>query len=86
MEWVRQGADAFRVEAVFFTPWGEEVESLKEQEIPREDEELILVRRYSTSGKSRALINGCQVPLAVLRQLGLLSTDMHDSDMHRNRY
>ena len=84
LEWVRQGADAFRVEAVFSHPWGEEVESLlKEQEIPREDEELILVRRYSTSGKSRALINGCQVPLAVLRQLGLLLADMHGQ--HENQ-
>ena len=84
LEWVRQGADAFRVEAVFSHPWGEEVESLlKEQEIPREDEELILVRRYSTSGKSRALINGCQVPLAVLRKLGLLLADMHGQ--HENQ-
>ena len=78
LEWVRQGAEAFRVEAVFSQPWGEEVESLlKKQEIPHDEEELILVRRYSTSGKSRSLINGCQVPLAVLRQLGLLLADMH---------
>ena len=84
LEWVRQGAEAFRVEAVFSQPWGEEVESLlKEQEIPHDEEELILVRRYSTSGKSRSLINGCQVPLAVLRQLGLLLADMHGQ--HENQ-
>ena len=84
LEWVRQGAEAFRVEAVFSQPWGDEVEVLlKEQEIPHDEEELILVRRYSTSGKSRALINGCQVPLAVLRQLGLLLADMHGQ--HENQ-
>ena len=39
LEWVRQGAEAFRVEAVFSQPWGEEVESLlKEQEIPHDEE------------------------------------------------
>ena len=84
LEWVRQGAEAFRVEAVFSHPWGDDVESLlKEQEIPHDEEELILVRRYSTSGKSRSLINGCQVPLAVLRQLGLLLADMHGQ--HENQ-
>lgn len=83
-EWVRQGAEAFRVEAVFAGPFAAAVEAmLQEQGLCPEEEELILVRRYTSAGKSRALINGCQVPLGILRQLGAQLVDMHGQ--HENQ-
>ena len=76
---VRSGCDWLRVEAVFSLE--EESlglhELLTQQAIDDSDKELIITRQLTRAGRSTALVNGCHVTLAILRQIGAYLVDIH---------
>lgn len=76
---VRSGCDWLRVEAVFSLE-DESLglhELLTQQAIDDSDKELIITRQLTRTGRSTALVNGCHVTLAVLRQIGAYLVDIH---------
>lgn len=82
-DYVRSGTDGLWVQAVFDVSGQQDIKNiLTEQGIEAEDE-LFLKRQVSAAGKSRALVNGVQVPLAVLKQLGARLVDIHGQ--HENQ-
>jgi DNA repair protein RecN (Recombination protein N) len=81
---IRRDCDYFRVEAVFDISGSQALVSLlDEQGIPCEEDSLIISRRLTRSGKNTVTVNGCQIPLIVLRQIGELLIDMHGQ--HENQ-
>ncbi|WP_333685676.1 DNA repair protein RecN [Mitsuokella jalaludinii] len=76
---VRSGCDWLRVEAVFSLE-DESLglhELLTQQAIDDSDKELIITRQLTRAGRSTALVNGCHVTLAILRQIGAYLIDIH---------
>ena len=76
---VRSGCDWLRVEAVFSLE-DESLglhELLTQQAIDDSDKELIITRQLTGAGRSTALVNGCHVTLAILRQIGAYLVDIH---------
>ena len=76
---VRSGCDWLRVEAVFSLE-DESLglhELLTQQAIDDSDKELIITRQLTRAGRSTALVNGCHVTLAILRQIGADLVDIH---------
>src|ERR1700722_18983526 len=75
---IRTGADELRVSGRFELSRPEQCEAAREilqSEI--EDNELILTRRLSRSGRSSALINDLPVAVATLRRIGEMLVDVH---------
>lgn len=82
-DFVRSGTDGFWVQAVFDVTKDKRIENiLNEQEIDFDDE-LFLKRTVSDAGKSKSFINGVQVPLQILREIGNLLVDIHGQ--HENQ-
>ena len=76
---VRSGCDWLRVEAVFSLE-DESLglhELLTQQAVDDADKELIITRQLTRAGRSTALVNGCHVTLAILRQIGAYLVDIH---------
>lgn len=76
---VRSGCDWLRVEAVFSLE-DESLglhELLTQQAIDDSDKELIITRQLTRAGRSTALVNGCHVTLAILRQIGAYLVNIH---------
>ena len=83
VDYVRSGTEGLWVQAVFDIADQEDIKNiLREQGIEPEDD-LFLKRQISATGKSRALINGVQVPLNVLKQIGTALVDIHGQ--HENQ-
>lgn len=84
-EFVRHGADGLWVQAVFDIADNAAAKALlAEQGIePTEEDELFLKRQINAAGKGRAFVNGQQVPLSVLKQLGAVLVDIHGQ--HENQ-
>lgn len=84
-EFVRHGAEGLWVQAIFAIGDNEAVKQLLEEQgiEPTEEGELFLKRQINAAGKGRAFVNGQQVPLAVLKQLGSLLVDIHGQ--HENQ-
>jgi DNA repair protein RecN (Recombination protein N) len=82
-DYVRTGADSFWVQAVFDIS---SVPSLKvyleEQGIEAEDD-LFLKRQVTAAGKSKATVNGVQVPLSTIKEISTLLVDIHGQ--HENQ-
>ena len=83
VDYVRSGTEGLWVQAVFEITNQEDIKNiLREQGLEAEDD-LFLKRQISAAGKSRALVNGVQVPLAVLKQIGTALVDIHGQ--HENQ-
>ena len=83
VDYVRSGTEGLWVQAVFDITNQEDIKNiLREQGLEAEDD-LFLKRQISAAGKSRALVNGVQVPLAVLKQIGTDLVDIHGQ--HENQ-
>ena len=83
VDYVRSGTEGLWVQAVFDITNQEDIKNiLREQGLEAEDD-LFLKRQISAAGKSRALVNGVQVPLAVLKQIGTVLVDIHGQ--HENQ-
>lgn len=82
-DYVRSGTDGLWVQAVFDISGQKAIkELLKEQGLEAEDD-LFLKRQINSAGKSKAFVNGVQVPLTFLRQLGARLVDIHGQ--HENQ-
>ncbi len=79
VEQIRQGSDACLVQAVF--DLGGEPGLRQDIELLTgsilEDGQLLLLRRHARTGRGHAFVNGVQVPLAVLRQVGEKLVEIH---------
>ncbi|MDR2688565.1 MAG: DNA repair protein RecN [Azoarcus sp.] len=80
---VRTGESKAEVTAAFDPPPGGVVESwLAEQELPTDEDTLILRRVVDANGRGRAWINGTPVTLAQLRAVGEWLADIHGQHAH----
>lgn len=82
-DYVRSRTDGLWVQAVFDISGQQVIKNiLVEQGIEAEDD-LFLKRQVNSAGKSKAFVNGVQVPLSFLRQLGSRLVDIHGQ--HENQ-
>lgn len=82
-DYIRSGEGSFWVQAVFDISRLPKVKAmLAEQDIDADDD-LFLKRQLTASGKSKATINGVQVPLNTLRQIAGCLVDIHGQ--HENQ-
>ena len=82
-DYVRSGTDGLWVQAVFDVSGQQEIKALLAEHGLEPEEDLFLKRKISAAGKSRAYINGVQVPLAVLKAIGARLVDIHGQ--HENQ-
>ncbi|HET8807783.1 MAG TPA: DNA repair protein RecN [Methylophaga sp.] len=81
---VRHGAERAEIEAVFDLSDNQALLTwLKEQELD-DDDQCQLRRTISRDGRSKGYINGRQVPLNQLKQIGELSLDIHGQHAHQS--
>lgn len=83
VDYVRSGTDGLWVQAVFDIAGQEDIKNILRQQGLEAEDDLFLKRQISVAGKSRALINGVQVPLTVLKQIGTKLVDIHGQ--HENQ-
>ena len=72
---VRTGEDQGVVEAVWHSAEGSRF--ALEHGLPCEDDEIVIRREISSSGRGRATVNGALVPVALLRDLGAHLAAVH---------
>ncbi len=81
---VRHGAERAEIEAAFDLSDNQALLTwLKEQELD-DDDQCQLRRTISRDGRSKGYINGRQVPLNQLKQIGELSLDIHGQHAHQS--
>lgn len=84
VEYIRNGMDWFRVEAVFDISNRMDIKTfLIENGIVDNEEVLIISRKVSKNAKNTIMINDCQVTLMLLKQFGELLIDVHGQ--HENQ-
>jgi DNA repair protein RecN (Recombination protein N) len=77
-ELIRTGADELRVTGRFELTRPEQREAAAELlQSPVEEDDLILTRRLSRSGRSSALVNDVPVAVATLKRIGEMLVDVH---------
>ena len=77
-QYIRNGCEDLKVEAVFLIEATDKVRNiLSELEIENEDEELIITRKISRSGKNSIIVNGSHVTLTSLKKIGNALIDIH---------
>ncbi|MCD7735978.1 MAG: DNA repair protein RecN [Lachnospiraceae bacterium] len=82
-DYVPEDADYALVELIFTSENPHVYELLKEQELPYEDGEIILTRRYK-GGRSTSKINGETVPVSFVRELASELIDIHGQHEHQS--
>lgn len=82
-DYVRTGADSFWVQAVFDISGQEQLRVFLEEQGIDFDDDLFLKRQVTSAGKSKATVNGVQVPLNVLKTISTLLVDIHGQ--HENQ-
>lgn len=82
-DYVRSGTDGLWVQAVFDISGRKDIKALLVEHGIDAEDDLFLKRQLSATGKSRAFINGVQVPLNIVRQLSSVLVDIHGQ--HENQ-
>lgn len=82
-DYVRSGTDGLWVQAVFDISGQQAIKELLAEQGLESEDDLFLKRQISSAGKSKAFVNGVQVPLTFLRQLGARLVDIHGQ--HENQ-
>jgi DNA repair protein RecN (Recombination protein N) len=83
-EAIRSGEDSASVEAVFDISQIKNIrEILNKSGIETEDDEIIIRRQISRSGKNRSYINGNTVNLSSLKDIGNMLVDVHGQHEHQ---
>lgn len=83
VDYLRKGTDSYWIQAVFDIADNDCVKNVLLEHGIDADDELFLKRQVNAFGKGRAFINGVQVPVAVLKQVGTLLVDIHGQ--HENQ-
>lgn len=82
---VRKGADSAMIELVFEVPEEEKQQVLRDQEIPIEEDGLLIVsRRISAEGRSSCKLNGVTVTQAMVRKATDILIDIHGQHEHQS--
>ncbi len=82
---VRTGEDAAEAEALIDGPFSRQMLALLEESgAPADDDGMVLRREISSSGKSKAVLNGRLAPASQLKQLGDLLVDVHGQHQHQS--
>ena len=83
-ESIRSGEDSASVEAVYDISRVKNIkEKLSESGIETENNELIIRRQISRSGKNRSYINNSAVNLSLLKDIGDMLVDIHGQHEHQ---
>lgn len=83
-ESIRSGEDSAAVEAVFDISQIKKIrEILAKSGIETEDNEIIIKRQISRSGKNRSYINGNAINLSSLKDIGNMLVDVHGQHEHQ---
>ena len=82
-DYVRTGADSFWVQAVFDISGQEQLQAFLEEQGIEVEDDLFLKRQVTSAGKSKATVNGVQVPLNVLKAISTMLVDIHGQ--HENQ-
>ena len=82
-DYVRTGADSFWVQAVFDISGQKELQAFLEEQGIEVEDDLFLKRQVTSAGKSKATVNGVQVPLNVLKTISTMLVDIHGQ--HENQ-
>jgi len=83
-ESIRSGEDSASVEAVFDISQIKKIrEILAKSGIETEDNEIIIKRQISRSGKNRSYINGNAINLSSLKDIGNMLVDIHGQHEHQ---
>ena len=80
---VRKGKDKAQIVATFILGKNETVKTLLENLDLENEGECILRRVISSDGKSRSYVNGSNVPLSTLKDIGSYLIDMHGQNEHQ---
>lgn len=83
-DYLRSGCDSFWVQAIFDISKIKAVQKLLEdQGIEAEEDLLFIKRQVNAAGKSRAYLNGVQIPVSLLKKVAALLVDIHGQ--HENQ-
>lgn len=82
-DYVRSGTEELWVQAVFDISNLQNIKDFLQEQGIEVEENLFLKRLVSSAGKSKAFINGIQVPLVILKRLGTKLVDIHGQ--HENQ-
>ncbi|MCD7882283.1 MAG: DNA repair protein RecN [Lachnospiraceae bacterium] len=82
-DYVPEDADYALVELIFTTENPHVLELMKQKDLPCEDGEIILARRYK-GGRSTSKVNGETVPLSFVRTLAQELIDIHGQHEHQS--
>lgn len=82
-DYVPEDADYALVELVFSTKNPQVLQLLEEQDIPCEEGEVIITRKYK-GGRSISKINGETVPVSFVRELASQLIDIHGQHEHQS--
>lgn len=75
---IRAGCENLRIEAVFFLSKNSAAHKIiSELEIDDDDENLIITRKFSRTGKNFIVVNGSHVTLTTLKKIGATLVDVH---------
>ena len=80
---VRHGKDKAEVSAVFDVTNHQKIQNYLEEQSLEDEGECVLRRIISSDGRSKAFVNGVNVPLSVLKNVGELLIDMHGQNEHQ---
>ena len=77
-QYIRNGCDDLKVEAVFLIDSQDKVnKTLEDLEIENDDETVIITRKISRGGKNSIVVNGSHVTLNSLKKIGGALIDIH---------
>ena len=80
---VRKGASKAEIVATFSLNSGTELQTFLEGLDSENENECILRRVIASDGKSRSYVNGSNVPLSTLKDIGSFLIDMHGQNEHQ---
>ncbi|SSC09441.1 DNA repair protein RecN [thiotrophic endosymbiont of Bathymodiolus puteoserpentis (Logatchev)] len=80
---VRHGQDKAEVSAAFDVAGQKKIQNYLQEQSLEEDGECILRRIISSDGRSKAFVNGVNVPLSIMKAVGELLIDMHGQNEHQ---
>lgn len=81
---IRNDADYLRIEAVVMINSESIHAFLANNAILDDNDEIIVMRQINKNGKNIIQINGCQVPLVILKTLGELMIDIHGQNENQS--
>ena len=80
---VRHGKDKAEVSAAFDITNHQKIQHYLQEQSLEDEGECILRRIISSDGRSKAFVNGINVPLSVVKGVGELLIDMHGQNEHQ---